>query len=173
MPCAAADLHVDRRYLKHYLRSTRRAATFLAQNLLIVACLPRSSSFELNGLCAIFPSALRPRPLTVIFPLALWPHTAIFPLALRPRPLSAISIYYSPHGDNRFFSSAYTAICASRRFSLSRLAAAPHGDSFYPTSRQCLMAILFFPPRGGASWRFFFSCLAAAPHGDSFSPALR
>jgi hypothetical protein len=46
-------------------------------------------------------------------------------------------------------------------------------DSFSPTSRRRLTAILFLPPRGSTSWQFFFSSLAAAPHGNYFSPTLR
>jgi hypothetical protein len=95
-----------------------------------------------------------------------------------------ISIYYLPHADNRFFSSAYMGIRASQQFFFSRLVVAPHGDSFlsrraatphgnsfYPALWQGLTAIHFILPRGGASWRFFLTCLTAVPHGDSFSSA--
>jgi hypothetical protein len=90
---------------------------------LIVACSPCSSSFMLNGVCTIF----------------LWPDCRLLPifellqaerplhnilLALRPGPLLAISIYYSPHGDNRFF------LLPTRQF-------APHGDvDFFFASRR-------------------------------------
>jgi hypothetical protein len=62
---------------------------------------------------------------------------------------------------------------ASRRFFLTRLVAAPHGNSFSPALRQSLTTILFIPPCSGAYWRFFLTHLTAVPHGDSFSSASR
>jgi hypothetical protein len=84
----AADSHVEWRYSKQYLLSTREAATFLAQNLLIVACLLCLSSYELNGLCAIF-----------LQPYSRAPSMAIFSSALRPC-LTAIKV--APHDDILF-----------------------------------------------------------------------
>ena len=74
--------------LKCYLWSTRGAATFLAQNLLIVACSLCLSSYELNGLCAIF-----------LWPYSHAPSMAIFSLALRPC-LTGIKV--APHDDILF-----------------------------------------------------------------------
>jgi hypothetical protein len=56
---------------KCYLWSTRGAATFLAQNLLIVACSLCLSSYELNGLHGNIHSALQPRPITAIIDFSL------------------------------------------------------------------------------------------------------
>jgi hypothetical protein len=93
--------------LKRYLRSTCGAATFLAQNLLIVACLLCASSYELNDLCGIF---LRPYSRApsrrYSFGLTATPHHGNIPSALQPRPIHG-NIFFGlaamPHGNNRFF----------------------------------------------------------------------
>ncbi len=100
-PCAAANLCVDRCFYNVLFRPTRRAATYLVWNLLIVACSQCSSSFKPNSLCTIFPLALRPAivssalqpcPLMAIVSLALGLCSlmVILSLALRLHPFRAI-----------------------------------------------------------------------------------
>jgi hypothetical protein len=124
----------------------RGAATFLAQNLLIIACSLCSSSYELNGLCAIFLRPYSCAPSMAIFSSALWPC------------LTAIINFSLPHGKNRFHS-AYTAIHASRRYWFSlRLTAIinfslPHGkNQFHSAWRR-------FTPHGDINF--------SLPHGDN------
>ncbi len=113
-------MHVDWHYSQRYLRSTRGAATFLAQNLLIVACSLCSSSYELNGLHGNIPSALQPRPITAIllrpysrapsrrysFGLTAAPNHGDIPSALQPRPITAIIDFSLPQGKSRFHSAS-------------------------------------------------------------------
>jgi hypothetical protein len=102
LPCAAANVCVDKCYYNVLFRSMCRAAAFLAQNLLIVACLPCSSSFEPNGLRTIF---LRPRGHTpswqYSFGLAAAPPCGNIPLALWPHPLTAIFIWLNGRAPSR------------------------------------------------------------------------
>ncbi len=114
----------------------------------IVACSPCSSSFKLNGFCTIF----------------LWPYSRapsrqyFFGLAAAP-PLGDIDLLFASRRR-------LTAIL------FNRLAAVPHGNSFYSALQRRLSAILFNLPRSGASGRFFFFRLMAAPISNSFYPAL-
>jgi hypothetical protein len=186
-------LHVDWRYSKRYLWSTCGAATFLAQNLLIVACLLCLSSYELNGLHGDTPSALQQRPITAIFlrpysrapssrysfGLTAVPHHGDIPSALQPRPimaiflwpyshaqskaifssalwpcLTAISIFSSPHGNDRIF------LCLSARIDFIP----PYGDSrltamieFFFASRQESISFRLTAIHASRRYRFFFT----------------
>jgi hypothetical protein len=126
---------------KCYLWSTRGAATFLAQNLLIVACSLCSSSYELNGLCAIF-----------LWPYSRAPSMAIFSLALRPC-LTGIDV--APHVDIYLaFRQRLTALIDFIRASLRRYPfflrltaiinlSLPHGKNT-PDGKSRLTAIIDF-----------------------------
>jgi hypothetical protein len=104
------------------------------------------SSFKLNSLCTIFPSALQPRPITAIsFGLTAAPHHGDIHSALQPRPIHG-DIFFGlaamPHGNNRFF-----VLCLMARIDFIP----PEGDS-------CLTAISIFSSPHGDN-QFFFASL--------------
>ncbi len=169
----AADSHVDWRYSKCYLRSTPGAATFLAQNLLIVACSLCSSSYELNGLCAIFlwPYSRTPSR-RYSFGLTAAPHHGNIHLALQPRPITAIFLQPYSRAPSGRYSFGLTAAPHPWRYFLRPCGHASRRLSIF----LCLLArIDFIPPYGDSRLTAiidFFLCLTARinfipPYGNS------